>query len=66
MTTWAAGNGRTVSTFLATRTSRNISTIGTFQKRPAEVATVYKEMKRPQQLVVDMMENTVQSVQCIQ
>jgi hypothetical protein len=23
-------------------------------------------MKRPQQLVVDMMENTVQSVQCIQ
>jgi hypothetical protein len=34
-----------VSTFLATRTSRNTSTIGTFQKRPAEVATVYKEMK---------------------
>jgi hypothetical protein len=26
MTTWADGNGRTVSTFLATRTSRNIST----------------------------------------
>jgi hypothetical protein len=65
MTTWAAGNGRTVSTFLA-RTSRNISTIGTFQKRLAEVATVYKEMKRPQQLVVDMMEDTVRSVQCIQ
>jgi hypothetical protein len=39
---------------------------GTFQKRPVEVATVYKEMKRPQQLVVDMMEDTVQSVQCIQ
>jgi hypothetical protein len=36
MTTWAAGNGRTVSTFLATRTSRNISTIGTFQKSPVE------------------------------
>jgi hypothetical protein len=66
MTTWAASNGRTVSTFLATRTSRNISTIGTFQKRPAEVAAVYKEKKRPQQLVVEMMEDTVQSVQCIQ
>jgi hypothetical protein len=39
MTTWVAGNGKTVSTFLATRTSRNISIIGTFQKRPAEVAT---------------------------
>jgi hypothetical protein len=66
MTTWAAGNGSTVSTFLATRTSRNISTIGTFQKRPTEVATVYKEMKKPQQLVVDMMEDTVQSIQCSQ
>jgi hypothetical protein len=57
MTTWAAGNGTTARRFSQQglpETSRLISTIGTFQKRPAEVATVYKEMKRPQQLVMDV------------